>query len=235
MNDLLNLIQREIDRALTARHHERVGLVTSYDPTAHAAKVLLQPEGFETGWLPIHGHHVGNGWGMVVGLQIHDQVRVSFQEGDLETGAITARIHSDDDKPPHVESGEILIKHQSGALVKLDKDGNLTTTGPSGNVTTHDKDGAITHQGKGGSTVTIDPKGVAGVTTKSPKNVVNRGEKVIHTGGPAKTGSAQDEALKSQIKAKAQADLAADPARQSVNMQTTLPSGAAYSYTVTRS
>jgi phage baseplate assembly protein gpV len=142
-DDLINLIHREIDRALTARHHERVGLVTSYDKTAHAAKVMLQPEGFETGWLPIHGHHVGNGWGMVVGLQIHDQVRVSFQEGDLETGAITARIHSDDDKPPQVESGEMLLKHQSGATIKFANDKSLTITDADGSTWSYDGSGNL--------------------------------------------------------------------------------------------
>lgn len=144
MNDLVNLIAREIDRALTARHHDRVGLVTSYDPKSHSAKVTLQPEGFETGWLPIHGHHIGDGWGMVVGLQMNDQVRVSFQEGDLETGAITARIHSDDDKPPQVESGEMLLKHQSGASIKFANDKTLTLTDASGSTFVFDGQGNAT-------------------------------------------------------------------------------------------
>jgi hypothetical protein len=47
---------------------ERHGLVTSYDPKKHLAKVALQPSGELSGWLPIEEGHVGNGWGHLVGL-----------------------------------------------------------------------------------------------------------------------------------------------------------------------
>lgn len=178
MNDLVNLIQREIDRALTSRHHERVGLVTSYDPKNHAAKVTLQPEGFETGWLPIHGHHVGNGWGMVVGLQVNDQVRVSFQEGDLETGAITARIHSDEDKPPEVKSGEMLLKHQSGAQIKFAEDKTLTLTGSKGDTLAHDADGGITATSSGGAIIKANADGSGSITDASGATVFVKAGKI---------------------------------------------------------
>src|SRR5213593_2356232 len=111
MDDLVNIIHREIDRALSGRYTRRSGLVTSYDPKTHSAKVKLKPDDVETGWIPIHAHHVGNGWGIIVGLtpgdgkKTGDQVEIDFAEGDLEQPRVTNRVHSDEDKPPEVKAG----------------------------------------------------------------------------------------------------------------------------------
>lgn len=51
------------------------------------------------------------------------------------------------------------------------------------------------------------------------------------TAGPQ---DSQDQSAETAIKAKAQADLVANPSAASVNISTTLPSGASYSYTVSR-
>lgn len=123
MSGLENLIYACIDRYLGGgtghvggnRFHERHGIVTSYDPERYLAKVTFMPEGQESGWLPIETGHIGNDYGVAIGLQpgdgkkSGDQVIVRYQEGDLESGKIVQRVHSDDEKPPTVQSGEIVI------------------------------------------------------------------------------------------------------------------------------
>ena len=127
--DLEKMVLGIIERWSAGRYSERHGMVTAYDPKNHLGKVTLQPEGQESGWLPIETGHVGNGYGILIGLQPGqggvssggqggqsgtssnqgDQVVVRFQEGDFEGGKIVQRVHSDDQKPPEVQSGEIMI------------------------------------------------------------------------------------------------------------------------------
>ena len=105
-NELRNFIHHEIERHLADRKSKRVGLVTSYDPKTHSAKVKLQPSGQETGWIPIARQHMGNGWGLAIGLTpgdgdtTGDQVEVTHHDGDLDAGRITGMYHSDQDQPP---------------------------------------------------------------------------------------------------------------------------------------
>jgi uncharacterized protein involved in type VI secretion and phage assembly len=166
MADLENLILRTVERWAAGRHSERHGLVTSYDPQKHLAKVTYQPEGQESGWVPIETGHVGAGYGIAVGLQpgdgkkTGDQVVVRFQEGDFESGKIVQRVHSDDQKAPVAESGEIVIwaKYQNsgggsesaqggqggtGQKIYLKKDGSLSLTDGNGASLTMDGAGNI--------------------------------------------------------------------------------------------
>src|ERR1700733_4193944 len=113
-DDLENMVYRMVERWMAARYTERHGLVTSYDPKNHLAKVAFQPEGQESGWLPIETGHIGAGYGIAIGLQpggggssvpnlgglgntpqsgvtnqtSGDQVIVQVQEGDFEPGKI---------------------------------------------------------------------------------------------------------------------------------------------------
>jgi phage baseplate assembly protein V len=143
-DDLVNLIQREVERAMAGRHSKRYGLVTSYDASKHLAKVTMQPEGQESGWLPIRTSHIGNGWGMAVGLTEGDQVELTPQEGDVEALAITGVVHSEQDSPPVVQSGEVLIKHKDGASIKFAANGSTTLTDKSGASLTMDGTGTVT-------------------------------------------------------------------------------------------
>jgi phage baseplate assembly protein gpV len=159
MSDMVDLIYRCIEDWSAGRKSERYGLVTSYDPQNHRAKVAFQPEGNESGWMPIHAQHMGNGWGIVGGLTpgdgkaTGDLVKISYQEGDYENGSITSRMHSDVDKPPVVESGELKLQHASGATITFDKTGNLTLTGAGGATSELDASGDITHTDSGGGVI----------------------------------------------------------------------------------
>jgi uncharacterized protein involved in type VI secretion and phage assembly len=118
---LEDLIFRCIERHAASRFSERHGLVTSYDATNYLAKVMIQPEGFETGWLQIETGHVGMGFGFAVGLTsgdgktTGDQVIVRFQEGDFESGKIVQRVHSVKNPPPTVQSGEAVMWANQGS------------------------------------------------------------------------------------------------------------------------
>src|SRR5206468_6584762 len=50
---------------------------------------------------------------------------IDFAEGDLEQPRVTNRVHSDEDKPPEVKAGEILMQHERGHKIFFDKDGNV--------------------------------------------------------------------------------------------------------------
>jgi phage baseplate assembly protein gpV len=137
-DDLMNAVRREIERQLNGRYNTRVGLVTAYDPNTHSAKVMIKPDNTETGWVPNITSHIGNGFGILSGLTpgdgkaTGDQVVVLFQEGDLEQGGIVHRLFSDKEKPPPVQSGEILVKHEKGGSFYFDKNGKITITGGKG-------------------------------------------------------------------------------------------------------
>lgn len=123
---LLNLIRREAHRVVAQRSTPRVGLVSAYDPDRHAVRVRLQPEDVESGWIPLTEGHIGNGYGIAIGPNIGDQLEVQFQGADGETGRVVGRLYSNEDRPPRVEAGEVLIRHQSGSRILIDKNGVVT-------------------------------------------------------------------------------------------------------------
>lgn len=104
----------------------RSGTISSYDDGSHMVKVQIQPEGFETGWIQLNALGVGNGWGVLSGPQVGDEVTVSFDNGDPNLGRITGRHFSDSAPPPAVPSGETWIVHKSGSLLKFHNDGTVT-------------------------------------------------------------------------------------------------------------
>jgi hypothetical protein len=129
---LEHYVMRCVERCMASKFHERHGLVTSYDPKNYLAKVTYQPGGQSSGWLPIQTGHIGNGYGMAVGLEVGDgektgdQVIVSFND-DLSDGKIVQRVASKVDKPPGpVESGEWVMWTKWGQQIRFNKDGSLT-------------------------------------------------------------------------------------------------------------
>lgn len=132
MQELMNLVRREAMRVMRNHTRPRVGIVTAYNPKTHMVKVKLQPKGNETSWIPVSAHHMGNGFGVMVAPKIGDQVEVGFQGGDSHTPRVVGRFHSDQDKPPQIEAGEVLVKHESGAGIYINKDGDIILKAASG-------------------------------------------------------------------------------------------------------
>ena len=125
MKDLLNVIRREAERVISQLARPKIGIVSAYDPSAYAAKVMLQPEGVETGWLPIRSPWSGNGWGMFCPPKIGDEVEVQFQEGGKKAPYIAMRAFGDAFRPLNVPSGEFWLQHQSGSFLKFHNDGSV--------------------------------------------------------------------------------------------------------------
>lgn len=113
----------------------RFGLVSSFDPSAYAARVLIQPENVLSGWLPIVSAWVGAGWGLAAPLTPGAQVLVIAQEGDAEQGGIIGAVWSTVDQPMAAPAGELWLQHQSGSFVKLHNDGTIALQAPVVKVT----------------------------------------------------------------------------------------------------
>ena len=117
--------------ALDVSHGQpRLAIVTSVDPATYAARVKLQPEDVQTGWLPIKSAWVGAGWGLVSPPSVGDQVLVMPQEGDAEHGIIVGHLYSDQQRAPSGGTpGELWLVHKSGSFFKLKNDGTIQIKG----------------------------------------------------------------------------------------------------------
>jgi phage baseplate assembly protein gpV len=165
-HDFDQAVLRIVERWWGVFRQKAYGTVTSWDGKKHLAKVTLQPEGQESGWLPVQTMSAGNGYGHMSGLTAGDQVEVTFQEGEFEAGAITSRVHSEMAPAPTVESGEELIRTTWGSLVKLAKDGSVTVTDKSGATIKFDGSGALTISGA--TSVSLTGSGAVSMTSGAP-------------------------------------------------------------------
>lgn len=139
-----DVIRRIVDQTLSRRANTQVAVVSAYDPDRHAVKATLQPQGVETGWAPIATSHVGNGFGLAIGPEIGDQIIVGFHEGDIDSPFMMGRLHSDAERPPRAEAGEIVFQTKSGAVFKFSKDGSVSLN-TNGKAFTLDAGGADIH------------------------------------------------------------------------------------------
>jgi len=129
MQRMMNAMRGEGERAASTRSLPRRGVVSAYDPAHYCAKVRLQPENFETGYLPIACPWVGSSWGLFCPPTPGDEVDVHFQEGGKNAAYISLRFYGNQATPLSVPSGEWWLVHQSGSLIKLTNDGKLSING----------------------------------------------------------------------------------------------------------
>lgn len=125
MREMLNMMRLQAEMAGNNRAMTRVCTVISYDPSNYCAKVIIQPDGIETGWLPVTSPWIGNGWGLFAPPLIGDMVEVQFQEGSIEAGFIVGRFFSDEQRPLAAPPGEFWLVHQSGSKLKFHNDGTV--------------------------------------------------------------------------------------------------------------
>lgn len=129
MDRIFNSIKAQA-RSLDQRAGQpRFATVASVNPGTATARVMLQPEGMLSGWLPILSAWTGAGWGMVCPPQPGDQVLVVPQESDAENAVIIGRAYSDVQAPPGAPAGELWLVHRSGSFFKLQNDGTLRVRG----------------------------------------------------------------------------------------------------------
>ncbi len=117
----------------------RYAIVASYDPNTYRAKVVLapSPDGQTplSGYLPVLAGYMGNGWGAAAPVQQGDQVIVLFMQNHPDQGVILGRIYDQGHAPPvradgaQAMAGELVLRHQTGSLIQLGKDGKVTIIG----------------------------------------------------------------------------------------------------------
>lgn len=129
MDRVLNAMRAQAAAQDLAQGQPRYGVVSSVDPAAGTARVVLQPDGVLTGWLPVLSPWVGAGWGMTCPPSPGDQVLVLPQEGDAEHGAVVARAWSSKAPPPATPVGELWLTHRSGSYLRLLNDGTVSVRG----------------------------------------------------------------------------------------------------------
>jgi len=129
MGDFFDILNARSDRIATALAQPRIGVVASSDPQTATVKVILQPEGVLTGWLPVLTQWAGPGWGLSCPPSPGDQVLIIPQEGDAQYGLIVGRLFSNSVRPPQVSVGEITLTHESGCSIRLLNSGIISIDG----------------------------------------------------------------------------------------------------------
>lgn len=71
------------------------GIVTSVDHTRPAVRVLLQPAGVLTGWMPVLQMAAGGGWSVTTIPTPGMQAFVAVDSGDPQNGVVLGFAHSD--------------------------------------------------------------------------------------------------------------------------------------------
>lgn len=130
--ELVNAIKRHTAAQIAQIGQTRMATVASVNPSNYTARVMIQPEGVLSGWLPIMAHQIGSGWGLVSPPMPGEQVVVQPTEGASEHGIIIGRVFSTDTPPPniysdprdqgstsHVQPGEIGLVHEDGTFIRL--------------------------------------------------------------------------------------------------------------------
>jgi phage baseplate assembly protein V len=156
MRQLINAMNEAAQRALDRKATSTPGIVTSYNPNTYSVKVTLQPDGTETGWLPLLSQQVGNGFGIYCPPNPGDLVHVVFTDGEVEAGVAVGAYYNNEDKPLPVPAGEIWLVHKSGGFVKLTTDGKLLVQDQSGSTVTMNADGTGTMSFASGLTINAD-------------------------------------------------------------------------------
>ena len=130
MDSLLNILRGHAAQLDQGWAHPRIAVVSSVDPAAFTVRVMVQPEGVLSGWLPVASPWVGNGWGLVSAPSPGDQVIVVWQDGDAEQGVVVGRLWSNAAPPPNAPSGELWLTHRTGSYLKLHNDGSIESQAP---------------------------------------------------------------------------------------------------------
>ena len=125
MDGFLNALKAQASALDQGTGQLRFGIVASVDPATATARVMLQPEGVLSGWLPVLSPWVGAGWGLACPPSPGEQVLIVPQEGDAEHGVIVGRSWSGPQAPPPAPSGELWLVHRTGTFLKLRNDGTV--------------------------------------------------------------------------------------------------------------
>lgn len=133
---MIDLIKRVVADFMASFSPTKYGTVSAYNPNDYTVKVILQPEGIETGFVPLSAPWVGNNLGAVFGPAIGDVVRLDFIDGSAQATVVGGRFFSVNARPPVVQSGQAAIVDSAGSYVRLNNDGTITLGASTGITTT---------------------------------------------------------------------------------------------------
>jgi uncharacterized protein involved in type VI secretion and phage assembly len=126
---LSNAIKTQFSGMNRSTGEAKFATVSSVNFQTGNVRVILQPDGVLSGWLPVLSPWVGNGWGMACPPAAGDQVLLIAHEGDVEQGVVVGRAYSQQQPPPPAPEGEIWFVHKSGSFLKLCSDGTIQIAG----------------------------------------------------------------------------------------------------------
>ena len=144
VNILSNIIKSHASTLDRSIGQVKFGTVSSVNPANATVRVVVQPEGVLSGWLPLLSCWIGDGWGVTAPPTPGDQVAIMPQEGDIEQGVVIGCVFSGKQRPPPTPSGEFWLVHRSGTSLKLCNDGTIRVSGDlwvSGDI--YDKHGSV--------------------------------------------------------------------------------------------
>lgn len=123
-NDMLEQVKHEGNKQANRFLNASIGHITSV-ARDYTAKVMLEPTGIETEWLPIGSFYAGNNFGFLALPEQGTEVIVVFEMGDIKCGKIICYNFNDVDKPPVIDIGEVVMLHKSGSFFKFHANGNV--------------------------------------------------------------------------------------------------------------
>ncbi len=143
MMELWNVMKGAGYAAASQFGQNRWGLVNGVrqSDTGYEAKVLLQPENVQSGWLPVLSHSVGPGWGLVCPPEPGMQAFVASDCGDGHHGVIVGLSYSLAAMPPvppsdfnqpngtPIAPGELALVSKAGGVIRLCADGSIHIKG----------------------------------------------------------------------------------------------------------
>lgn len=149
MDRFINAVKDYVARMIAQLPMSRWGTVLSVDPTRPAVKVLLQPEGIVTGWLPVKLPAAGSGWTMLAPIQGGAMAFVEPDCGSHDDRVVTGFAHNDGALPPSAANAngtggtpstatapwtpdEFLLVHPGGSVFRLCANGDIYVRPASG-------------------------------------------------------------------------------------------------------
>jgi phage baseplate assembly protein gpV len=143
MMELFNKMKGAATAAMQQVGQNRWGIVSNVrqTDTGYLARITLQPDGVQSGWLPVLSQMVGAGWGLVCPPEVGMQAFVGSDSGDGHHGVILGLSYSLAAMPPvppanfdqpngtPVGPGEIALVSKFGAVIRLCADGSIHMQG----------------------------------------------------------------------------------------------------------
>ena len=125
MSQWLDAMRLQAALQVNSLGQPRHAIVTSVDPVAHAVKVMVQPDGQESGWIP-DGAAAAGSLRICCPSEIGTQVLVVPVEGDAEHPILVSRLFDVVHTPPSspattkpVQPGEVGVFIQDGAYIHM--------------------------------------------------------------------------------------------------------------------